>query len=115
VCRNFHEVKGTVPDCDECSHKMPDPELGNLLFLRIMTDSVGRDFNGMIDMNVFLGVLDIYAEIMKMDARDKLLLIRKANFVFGLEAEDMVEKREMNKSKNKFPKTNKGPKTISGI
>lgn len=94
---------------------MPDIESGNLLFLRIISDSVGRDFNGMLDMNVFLKVLDIYGDILNMDARDKLLYIRKANFIIGLEADDMKQKQD--NKKNKFanvPNKNKPPNRIGG-
>lgn len=100
------------PDCEECNHKMPEIEIGNLLFLRIISDSVGRDFNGMLDMNVFLKILDMYGEILNFDARDKLLLVRKANFVICLEAEHQKAKQDAKKNRFANAHKAKGPNLI---
>lgn len=59
---------------------------GNRLFVIILSDCIfGRDINGRLDLNVFLKVVDIYSEIMGLDAYDKLELLRKARIISGIE------------------------------
>jgi len=61
---------------------------GNRLFIVIISDCIfGRDINGRLDLNVFLKVVDIYSEVMNLDAHDKLDLLRKARIISGIEEE----------------------------
>lgn len=81
--------------------RMPQPVKGNLLFLRIMADcQFSRDINGNIDFNVFIRVLDLYGEVIGIDSFDKIYLLRKAQYVMGIETE---------KRKADSPTSPKGP------
>ncbi len=91
--------------------RMPEPLPGNKLFLVIMNDcTFGRDFNGRVDMGVFIEVMNIYVEILELDAWDKLELIRKVRTISSVEENKRETKKKIgdNKSTTNMPKILKG-------
>ena len=97
-----------MPDCEECEYVAPKPLRQNILFLDVIGNCLfSRDINGRLDFNVFIKIIDLYGEILKLDAYDKLELIRKAQFISSIE-----EEHRSNKSENKPIGRDKNTKMI---
>lgn len=74
------------PDCEECLYQPPVILKQNRLFVKIYSDcQYSRDFYGRVNLDVFIKLIDIYANILGLSDEDKLLLIRKMSFISSIE------------------------------